>query len=136
MSKRNLQIATALLACVPTLTGLIAMTGVDDPLYKSMGLPRDAMLDSNLRFYAGVWLGLGLCAFWTIPRIERQSSLFRAVWGMIFIGGIGRVLSITQLGLPYLPFVGFTLLELIGAPIFVVWQYRVARAARLAAGHR
>ncbi len=129
-SKRNLQITTAVLACVPTLTGLIAMMGVDDPLYASMGLPRDAMLDSNLRFYAGVWLGLGLAAFWTIPQIERKTSLFRAVWGMIFIGGIGRALSMALVGMPYLPFVGFTLLELVGSPLFILWQHRVAQAHR------
>ncbi|OLL28017.1 hypothetical protein BTH42_29725 [Burkholderia sp. SRS-W-2-2016] len=124
-----LQVATAILAVVPTVSGLVAMTGVGDPLYAQLALPHDATLDSNLRFYAGVWLGLGLAAFWVVPRIERETALFRALWLMIFIGGIGRLLSLFALGLPFLPFVGFTALEIVGAPLFVWWQHRVARAA-------
>lgn len=129
MTRKALQAATAVLACVPTLTGLLAMTGVHDPLYAGLGLPADATLDSNLRFYGGVWLGLGLAAFWLIPRIERQTALFRALWLMIFLGGVGRAVSLGLMGLPFLPFVGFTVLEVLGAPLFVWWQARVARAA-------
>jgi hypothetical protein len=129
MNKRKLQVATAILAAVPVVTGLIGMTGISDPLYASLNLPRDATLDSNLRFFAGVWLGLGLAACWVIPRIERETALFRAVWLMIFLGGAGRLLSLLTTGMPLAPFVGFTLLELIGAPLFVWWQSVVARNA-------
>jgi hypothetical protein len=127
MSKRKLQVATAILAAVPVITGLIGMTGVSDPLYASLNLPHDATLDSNLRFFAGVWLGLGFAAFWLVPRIERETVLFRAVWLMIFMGGAGRLLSLLLTGMPFAPFVGFTLLELIGAPLFIWWQSIVAR---------
>lgn len=56
MSKRILQIATAILAAVPVTTGALGMMGIHDPLYASLGvaLPADATLDGNLRFYAGV----------------------------------------------------------------------------------
>ncbi|MFN6997567.1 MAG: DUF4345 domain-containing protein [Aquincola tertiaricarbonis] len=129
MTRRALQVATAVLACVPTFTGLLAMTGVHDPLYANLALPPDATLDSNLRFYGGVWLGLGLAAFWLVPRIEQHTALFRALWLMIFLGGVGRALSLALMGLPFLPFVGFTVLEVVGAPLFIGWQARVARAA-------
>jgi hypothetical protein len=82
-----------------------------------------------MRFFSGVWLGLGVAILWLVPRIERETTLFRFIWGAIFIGGIGRLLSILLAGLPPLPFVGFTALELIGAPWFVYWQHRVAQAA-------
>ncbi|RUT35823.1 DUF4345 domain-containing protein [Paenibacillus zeisoli] len=129
MNRRLLQIATAVLACVPTATGLLAMTGLDDPLYNTLHLPRDASLDSNLRFYAGVWLGLGAAAFWLLPRIERETVLFRFLWLMIFIGGIGRLISLALAGMPLPPYIGFTILEVIGAPLFIWWQSRVAQAA-------
>jgi hypothetical protein len=48
---------------------------------------------------------------------------------MIFLGGIGRLLSMIFLGLPPLPFIAFTALEIIGAPFFIWWQARVARTA-------
>jgi hypothetical protein len=127
MSKRALQIITGVLGTIPLATGVIGMTGVRDPLYASANLPANVLLDSNLRFFAGVWLGLGIAIFWLIPDIEKQTVLFRAVWGMIFVGGVGRLLSMLLLAPPPLPFIGFTILEIVGAPLFVLWQRRLGR---------
>ena len=129
MGKRLLQITTALLGLVPLLTGIITMLGVHDPLYSAAGIPALAVLDSNLRFFGGVWLGLGIAILWLVPRIETETVLFRAIWSAIFLGGVGRLLSIPLVGTPPIPFVGFTALELIGAPLFIYWQHRVAEAA-------
>ncbi len=126
MSLRQLQITTALLGAVPVLTGLISMMGLSDPLYAALNLPQDATLDSNMRFFGGVWLGLGLSVWWLVPRIATETALFRAVWLMIFLGGIGRLVSLLAVGLPLLPFVGFTALEIVGAPLFVWWQRKFA----------
>jgi len=127
MNKRGLQIATGLLGIIPVLTGIITMFGLSDPIYAAAKIPANALLDSNLRFFGGVWLGLGLALYWLIPGIERQTILFRVLWGMIFLGGIGRLLSMIFLGWPPLPFVGFTALEIIGAPFFIWWQARLQR---------
>lgn len=62
-----------------------------------------------------------------IPNIEKQTALFRALWLMIFLGGIGRLLSMFFLTFPPWPFIAFTLLEVAGAPLAVAWQARVAR---------
>jgi uncharacterized protein YjeT (DUF2065 family) len=127
MNKRGLQIATGLLGIIPVLTGIITMFELSDPIYAAAKIPANALLDSNLRFFGGVWLGLGLALYWLIPGIERQTILFRVLWGMIFLGGIGRLLSMIFLGWPPLPFVGFTALEIIGAPFFIWWQARLER---------
>jgi hypothetical protein len=126
-AENALQIATAILGIVPIATGLIGMSGISDPIYASIGLPANPLLDSNLRFFGGVWFGLGLALYWLIPKIEKQTVLFRAIWGMIFVGGIGRVISMLLIGLPPVPFIGFTILEIVGAPIFVAWQARIAK---------
>jgi hypothetical protein len=68
MSKLGLQISMGVLAAVPVLTGLIGLTGLRDPIYASAGLPADMMLDSNLRFFGGVWLGAGLALYWLIQK--------------------------------------------------------------------
>ena len=128
MNKRPLQVVTAGLGLIPVVTGAVAMLGVDDPLYASIGLPRSALLDSNLRFFAGVWLGLGVALLWTVPSIERQGTVFRVAWGAVFLGGVGRLLSLASLGAPPAPFIGFTILEIVGAPAFVYWQHRLARS--------
>jgi hypothetical protein len=127
MSKRSLQIVTGFLGAIPVLTGLIGMSGVRDPIYASARLAADSLLDSNLRFFSGLWLVLGLALYWLIPRIEKQTVLFRVIWIMIFLGGVGRLLSMLFLALPPVPFVGFTILEIVGAPIFVLWQARLAK---------
>jgi hypothetical protein len=128
MSRRILQVVTAILALIPIITGIVAMTGIDDPLYVSLGMPRSPVLDSNLRFFAGVWLGLGIALLWLIPTIERRTVLYRALWGAVFLGGVGRLLSIAFVGLPPISFLGFTALEIIGAPLFIYWQAQIARS--------
>jgi hypothetical protein len=44
-------------------------------------------------------------------------------------GGVGRLLSWIDVAAPPKPFVGFTILELVGAPLFIYWQSGVAQAA-------
>jgi Domain of unknown function (DUF4345) len=127
MSKRALQIATGLLAMIPVATGLLGLLGVEDPVYVAVGVPRIVLLHTNLRFYSGVWVVLGLALWWLIPTIQRQTVLFRALWGMIFIGGVGRLLSMITLEWPPIPFVAFTAIEIVGAPLFIWWQFKVAR---------
>ena len=127
MNKRPLQIVTALTGTVPVITGIVQMMGVHDPLYASLHLPADATLDSNMRFLAGVWLGLGLASWWLAPRIAQETVLFRFLWLMIFLGGVGRLVSMASVGLPLTPFIGFTALEVLGAPLFIYWQHRVAQ---------
>lgn len=127
MSRRALQWSSGALAAIPVLTGVLTMMGLDDPIYATANLPRHALLDSNLRFLGGVWLVLGLALLRLLPRIERETTLFRTLWAMVFAGGVGRLLSMLTLGLPPWPFVAFTVLEIVGAPLFVVWHARVAR---------
>jgi hypothetical protein len=131
MSRRNLQLLMMLLAPIPLITGVLTMLGVDDPLYAGLGLnlPRDPTFDSNLRFLGGVWCGLGFAALWTIPRIDSETSLFRCIWGAIFLGGVGRAVSLALVGAPLLPFIGFALLEIVGAPLLVLWQAKLRRAS-------
>ena len=38
----------------------MTLLGVGDPIYRPLGLPSAPILDSNLRFFGGIWLGVGL----------------------------------------------------------------------------
>ncbi|MGO9743037.1 MAG: DUF4345 domain-containing protein [Roseiarcus sp.] len=125
MTKRILQIATAVLALVPLSTGFVGLYfGTNDPLYS--GVPANVLLDTNLRFFSGVWLALGVAMLWLVPRIAEETTLFRALWAMIFVGGVGRLASKVALSPPPAPFIGFTALEIVGAPLFIFWQSRIA----------
>jgi hypothetical protein len=133
LNKRPLQIAMGVLGVVPVAPGVLTMLGLGDPIYASAGLPANTMLDNNLRFFGGLWLVLGLAVFWLVPRIEQEVSLFRVLWLMIFVGGIGRLLSMFLMGPPPVPFIGFTALEVIGAPLFLWWHARLLAHSRVAA---
>jgi Domain of unknown function (DUF4345) len=126
MNKRNLQIITFILAIVPTITGLIGLTGISDPIYGELSKSNNILLDSNLRFFSGVWLGLGIALFSIIKTIDKQTQVFRIIWGCIFLGGFGRLLSIMFLHIPPLSFTGFTILEIVGAPFFIYWQNKIS----------
>lgn len=66
---------------------------------------------------------------WTVPSIELQGPLFVWLWVAVFLGGVGRLLSWLVVGAPPRPFIGFLLLEPVGAPLFIYWQSRVAQSA-------
>lgn len=103
--------------------------GVHSPLYASANLPDFPILDSNLRFFGGMGFGLGLFLLWIIPSLERQAVLFRAVWLCAFLGGVGRLISLAAVGSPSSLLIGFTVIEVIGAPGFIYWQHRLAQSS-------
>jgi hypothetical protein len=121
---------TSFVALVPIATGAVGLLGLRDPLYVRFGVVPNAVLDSNLRFFSGFWLGTGFVVLWLVPRIEKEGSLFRALWGMIFLGGLGRLVSLAGAGAPPWPFYVVMALELLGAPVFVLWQLRIERGSR------
>ena len=129
--RRALQVGTAIVGLVPLVTGILGFYyGARGPLYSDAETCRSVLLDSNLRYFHGMWLGAGLATFWMIPRIERETSLFRAIWLMVFLGALGRITAMLAYGPPANRiFLLFGVVELVGAPVFVVWQQRVARAA-------
>lgn len=128
MNKKNLQIISFFLALIPIFTGLLGFLGINDPIYKNMFLKNNAvLLDSNLRFFSGVWLSLGIFFLSIIKNIDTEKNVFRMIWIAIFIGGIGRLISVVVYGFPPIPFIVFTILEILGAPFFIFWQNKISK---------
>jgi hypothetical protein len=131
VERRLLQVINAALAVATVaLGGVQLLTGSASPLYAGHDLPPSVVLDSNLRFFGGLVLGIGLVLLLITPRIERYSLLFAVFWGCAFVGGVGRGLSWLVAGPPSAALQAFTVIELLGAPLLIVWQRRVARGAR------
>lgn len=127
MSRRALQILNGAVALATVvLGGSQLVLGTGSPVYHDLSLPAAPVLDSNLRFFGGLGLALGLLLAWVVPRIERRTGAYRIFWSSAFLGGLGRLLSIAQVGAPSGLLVGITVLEVAGAPIFLAWQRRVA----------
>jgi hypothetical protein len=89
----------------------------------------DASLDSHVRYLSGVLAGLGL-AFWaSLPRIEEHGARFRLLGAMVVAGGLARLFGIGFVGWPGWPMALALVMELVVAPLLVLWQGRVARNA-------
>ena len=109
------------------LAGASLIFGNENPIYGGM-LDEIPALDSNLRFMGGMGLGLSLALLWIIPAIEKYTMVFRIIWICALLGGIGRIISMMVYGMPPLPMVVFTLIEVPGVPLLIYWQYRVSRS--------
>lgn len=131
MSRRLLQTTNALLGfATAALAGMSLALGAASPVYAGEGVPEVPALDSNLRFFGGMGLGLGLILLWVTPSIERHTTLFRAVWICALLGGIGRLVSMAVVGQPPVPMIVFTAIEVPLVPVLLVWQSRVAADVR------
>ena len=129
MRRRILQVILTMIGLILTITGFLGVIyGITDDFYGisvNSNIQGNIILDSNLRFYAGLSIGLGLIIFWLIPSIEKQKTIFRLISLVILTGGIGRVISMMMIGNPSTPFIIFTLLELL-FPLLIFWQNKIA----------
>jgi hypothetical protein len=83
-------------------------------------------LDSHFRYLSGLLLGIGILFWWAIPAIERQGQLVRALTLIVVIGGLGRALSLIELGEPGSEGMRLALImELVVTPLICLWQRRV-----------
>jgi hypothetical protein len=122
--KRGLQFTLAVLSLIPIAIGIIGIV-----LGTSRWLPAKVMtpeFDSHYRYIAGYYISLGILGLWMIPRIERATSIFRIICASVFIGGVGRVASIAQVGLPSPMTLFFTAFELC-FPLLLLWQAKISR---------
>ena len=124
--RRLIQIATGFACLVPLLAGgggvlegPGAIGGVEAPW------PID--LDSHFRYLSGLLLGIGLTYAACIPTIERRSDIFRALGAVIVIGGLARLLSLVDVGVPGRGHRFGLVMELVVVPAITLWQARVAQ---------
>jgi Domain of unknown function (DUF4345) len=127
--RRLLQAAMALACLVPLSVGTISLIesaamlrGVDHPL------PVD--LDSHFRYLSGLLLGIGIAFAACIPRIEDKGRIVRILCLIVVIGGVGRLLSLLETGVPGAGHRFALVMELGAVPLITLWQARVARRFR------
>jgi hypothetical protein len=91
-SHRVVQVCLFIVAVIATLGGCLQMV---------LGEPEtSARLDNVHRFMAGVYLSSGFIAFWAARTIRQQGTLVYLIALGVFLAGIGRLVSISQVGLP------------------------------------
>ena len=127
-SQRIVQVCLFLVAAIGIFGGSVQMI-----LGQPDTTPR---LDNVHRFLAGVYLGTGIISLWTAVTIRRQGTLVYLLALGVLLAGIGRLVSISQVGLPQpaAVWLGYLVPELLLPVIMVAAQLAATRrAAQLSA---
>ena len=122
-SQRVVQICLLLMAAIGLFGGSLQMV-----LGQPDTTPR---LDNVHRFMAGIYLGSGLLAAWVALTVRRHDTLIYLLAFAVLLGGIGRLVSISVVGLPEpaAVWLGYLVPELL-LPIVIF------AAQRMTDGHR
>ena len=123
-NKKWLQRVLVVLGLIPLVSGALCILGGAQGMPGGMAI--NSTVDGELRFLGGIWFGFGLILYSIIPKIETETMVFRLLIASIFAGGIGRLISIANLGFPHPFFLGPLFIELILAPTLIVWQKSIA----------
>lgn len=124
--RRLLQAATAFASLVPLSMGVHSVIG-SAVVLRGVAHPLPPDLDSHFRYLSGLLLGIGIVFLATIPRIEKNGTIFRTLGLVILIGGLSRLLSLVEAGPPGPGHQFGLVMELAVVPLLVAWQVRVAR---------
>ena len=91
-SQRVVQVCLFLVTAICLFGGMLQMY---------LGQPETTpRLDNVHRFLAGIYLGSGFIALWAALTVRRQSTLVLLIALTVFFAGCGRLVSISQVGLP------------------------------------
>lgn len=136
MSRRLLQVFVGISAIQAMLGGGLYLwfgvaglsIGTPSPLSIDITDPAWSRVDYMYRAIAGIWFTLGVMFAYMIPSIEKHSAWFRLACAGIFFMAVGRLLS--SMAFPPAPenSTGAMIAEFVIPPIYVLWQWWVARS--------
>lgn len=122
--KRPLQITMLVVATIPLIIGLINFI-----LGAGRFVPTEqitANLDNQLRFYAIWFTTVFFLTLWCVRNLEIAGPVMRIMFTTMALGGVARLYSMSQFGLPDPPMLVATVLE-IGVLAFIPWHAAVMR---------
>lgn len=126
IEKRMLQLAVALSCLVPLAMGALSvLRGV--AVLEGAPIPVAVDLDSHFRYLSGIFLAVGIAFATCVPAIERKGPRLRLLGALIVAGGLARLLSLAQEGVPGHGHQFGLAMELGVVPLLLLWQRRVAR---------
>ncbi len=76
-------------------------------------------VDSRERFYNAIFFGYGVAWLWVARQRPIPATLVYWLAGFMFLGGIGRIVSMIQYGAPHWFQIPLTVIELVLPPVYV-----------------
>lgn len=125
--RRALQIAIAILALLPIVAGAAGI--VRGPAMFGATAPWPVQLDSQVRFLSGVLMAIGVGWWSCIPAIEAKTQRLRLLALVTFVGGLARLFSLAEAGVPTLGHRAGLAMELAVVPALVFWHWTIVRGA-------
>jgi len=118
------------LAPIPVLVGLLhLLMGLHADVLLGASLPAatvaDPVLDSQNRFYGVSFMAYGALLYLCATDIRKYAPVFVTLIGFMFLGGVGRLVSITLHGTPSPPVLMLAAIELAGMPLLLLWFSRL-----------
>lgn len=86
-----------------------------------------ADIDSEMRFYAVLWMAYGAVALWVARSPTKRMTLLRLMLGVFWLGGLGRLVSYFAVGAPHPLFSVLMWIEIVLPPVLLALSYRGAR---------
>jgi hypothetical protein len=113
---------------VVVLVGLViaGTAGLPD----TEGSPVNPTLENQFRFFSAMMVGVG-AAFITIAIKFQWANMLWLVCLMVFVGGIGRVLSWAFSGTPNYIMIILMIVELAFPPALLVWHKYIAKTSQM-----
>ncbi len=129
------------IAATAIITGVLEMAlGVRSQNLFGAGIAEELLvngfLDSQFRFVATIWFGVGLLILMLARDMKKYVGPIRVILFLVLLGGLTRFLAMAQTGLPP-EGVGQTYLlsvwsvELLGGPLALLLLHRVSRRGAL-----
>jgi hypothetical protein len=130
--RRLFQLAVLVLSLVPIGGGLYGMLNGFVSFAGDNGVTADAYvdLDSHGRYLSGLLLAIGF-AFWsTVPNTEAKGERFALLTAIVFVGGLGRLMSVFSHGLPFGIMTFGLIMELVVTPLLWLWHSRIVHLCK------
>lgn len=121
-------IGIGIFALGPERAGLF-FTGMLAPLSEAFAGPPEAWTrdgDSEMRFYAVFWAAYGIALLFIARDIVRFRIWVPLLLGLFFLGGVGRAVSVFQMGWPH-PLFSLLMVVELALPIALLILHAMAR---------
>lgn len=125
-------IALSMIFVGPSVTGAMGEAGFDLVLNSGQpSVPLTASADSELRFYAALFLVFGVLCLRAARNIHKHSSSVPWLAAAFFAGGLGRALSWVMMGPPHPFYLLLMAIELIVPPLLMALWLTIASSRKV-----